>query len=49
MHIEKLYRINILNPKDINDTVMTIPSVLGMDILSRYYVSFDVNTVTLEK
>lgn len=52
IQLEKLYKINILNPQimtqNIND-VMRIPSVLGMDILSRYYLSFDANSVTLEK
>jgi len=51
VHRERLL-INILNPKitaqNIND-IMRTPSTLGTDTLSRYYLSFDTNSVTLEK
>jgi hypothetical protein len=52
VHMERLFKINILNPKitaqNIND-IMRTPSTLGTDTLSRYYLSFDTNSVTLEK
>jgi len=52
VHLERLSKINVLKPvitpQNFN-TVMSIPSTLGADILSRYYLSFDVNSVTLEK
>jgi hypothetical protein len=50
--IEMLTRVNFLRPNltvENLDYVMLNPSLLGMDILSRYYVSFDSNLVTLEK
>ena len=52
IHMERLSKINILNPvitpQNFND-VMRLPSTLGMDILSRYYLNFDTTSVTLEK
>ena len=49
IHVEKLRRINILNPPEPTDDMKMMPSVLGMDILGRYYLYFDSSTVTLEK
>ena len=52
LHIEKLLTINILHPplnsKMFNDMLL-LPSVLGMDILGRYYLHFDNTAVILEK
>lgn len=52
VHTEKLVQVQVLNPQilpqDVAD-MMRIPSLLGMDVLSRYYLSFDSNIVTLEK
>lgn len=52
VYMERLFKINILNPvitpQNFND-VMRLPSTLGMDILSRYYLNFDTTSVTLEK
>jgi hypothetical protein len=52
IHMEKLNKINILNPQITLENVrnmLSIPSTLGVDILSRYYLSFDTSSVTLEK
>lgn len=54
VHMERMDQVNILNP-DLElflqdpEGMMRIPSVLGMDILSRYYLHFDSTTITLEK
>ena len=51
-HMERLQTANfsmpIVTPQNFRD-IMKLPSLLGLDILSRYYVSFDANYVTLEK
>jgi hypothetical protein len=50
--VEKLSRINILNPvvtEQNFSAIMSLPSLLGLDILSRFQVSLDANFVTLEK
>jgi tetratricopeptide (TPR) repeat protein len=44
-----LPRINVLNPQTIPHNILWIPSVLGMDVLGRYHLNFDSNSVTLEK
>jgi hypothetical protein len=51
-HMELLDVVHIFRPEltpENFDNMMSIPSLLGMDILSRYYVSFDSNFVILEK
>ena len=50
--IEKLSRVNFLSPLVTNQNfrdIMRIPSLLGMDVLSRYHINFDTTFVTLEK
>jgi hypothetical protein len=52
VHMERLSKIHVLKPPITTqnfNTIMRIPSTLGADILSRYYLSFDINSVTLEK
>jgi hypothetical protein len=52
IHLEKLSKVNFLMPNMTPQnygTVMKLPSVLGMDILSRYYLEFNSVSVTLEK
>ncbi len=52
IHVERLSQVNFLMPiitPQNQDSVMILPSVLGMDILSRYYLKFDNISVTLEK
>jgi hypothetical protein len=52
IQLEKLLMVNILNPEitpQNRNAILRTPSTLGMDILSRYYLSFDSISVTLEK
>ncbi len=53
IHLEKIHKVHVLSPSKIQPedfkNLLGTPSVLGMDVLSRYYITFDPSIVTLEK
>ena len=52
MHWEPLRTVLVSKPAKIRenyDTIMSLPSLLGMDVLQNYTISFPNNRVVLEK